>query len=247
LLTDHWLMRRLQVSKVNFQKRFCGLSEALDARDQRMLTALIASVVREGSNTVDVGANVGNVLRQLVTAAPKGRHYAIEPIPNLARALRANFPMVEVHEVALSNRPGEADFEQVVAQPALSGFRVLESRKRGVEVQTLRVETRRLDDIVPDGTAIAFIKIDVEGAVLQVLEGARRVITQSRPHIVFEFGGPWEGYGTTCDDIHQLVVVRHGLALYGLDGSGPYDLRTFIRRLEACDLWNFVASPSAKR
>jgi FkbM family methyltransferase len=247
VLSDHWLLRRLVAAKVNFQKRFLGLSEALDARDDRLLSALIASVVREDSNTVDVGAHQGKVVRQFLAAAPRGHHYAIEPIPDRARALREKFPTVEVHEVALSNRAGEADFELVVDHTALSSFHVLDSRKRGMRMQTLRVQTRRLDDLVADGMRIDFIKIDVEGAVLQVLEGAERVITRSRPHVVFEFGGPWEGYGTTCQDVHDLLVGRYGLALFGLDGSGPYDAHAFTRRLARCDLWNFVAcAPPAR-
>ena len=96
---------------------------------------------------------------------------------------------------------------------------------------------------MPHDRGIDFIKIDVEGAALQVLQGARRVVMQSRPCIAFEFGGLWEGYGTTCKDVHDLVVGEYGLMLFGIDGSGPHDARSLADRMSAADIWNFVARP----
>jgi hypothetical protein len=51
------------------------------------------------------------------------------------------------------------------------------------------VQALRLDDVLPAGTRVDLLKIDVEGAELEVLEGAQRTITEN-PHaaIIVEFG-----------------------------------------------------------
>jgi hypothetical protein len=53
----------------------------------------------------------------------------------------------------------------------------------------ISVSADRLDDIVPPErmTGIQVIKIDVEGFELRVLQGATRILEQSRPLVVFEF------------------------------------------------------------
>ena len=44
---------------------------------------VIRECLRESSNCIEVGANVGQILREVVRAAPKGQRIAFEPIPGL--------------------------------------------------------------------------------------------------------------------------------------------------------------------
>ena len=45
------------------------------------------------------------------------------------------------------------------------------------EIDQIRVETERLDQVIPENTRIDFIKIDVEGAEFEVLKGAEKNLT----------------------------------------------------------------------
>ena len=52
----------------------------------------MALTLAEDACCVDVGANVGAVLRHMVEFAPRGRHVAFEPLPELAALLAARVP-----------------------------------------------------------------------------------------------------------------------------------------------------------
>lgn len=52
---------------------------------------------------------------------------------------------------------------------------------------TIQVETRKLDDIIPEGLAVNVLKVDSEGADALVLAGAERLLrTHSIRHVFFE-------------------------------------------------------------
>lgn len=63
--------------------------------------AVMERVLRADSIGLDIGAHAGSSLRDLVRLAPRGSHWAFEPLP-FAAGLRTDFPLVEVCEVALS-------------------------------------------------------------------------------------------------------------------------------------------------
>ena len=54
---------------------------------------------------------------------------------------------------------------------------------------------------------VEFIKIDVEGAEFEVLQGAWKVLQANKPLVLFECGlGGADVYGTTPDDIFDLFA-----------------------------------------
>ena len=66
-----------------------------DLRDNEHLRLLLAFVLREDANCIDVGANVGEILEEIVRVAPRGRHIAYEPLPDHAADLAKRFPGVD--------------------------------------------------------------------------------------------------------------------------------------------------------
>ncbi len=154
-------------------------------------------IVPEGAVTVDVGANCGLYTRKL--ARLSRQVYAFEPSRKMADLLRrTSAPNVSVHEIALSDQTGNAelfipqdDQEPIYGLASLEP-RLVSSNKRGVSIS---VPTARLDAIVHQ--EVAFVKIDVEGHELNVLNGSVELLEHSQPVFLVE-----------AEDRHRAEATR---------------------------------------
>ena len=143
-------------------------------------------IVPERSVTIDVGANCGLYTRKL--ARLSRRVHAFEPSPKMAALLRrTSASNVSVHEIALSDQIGDAELfiPQDDNQPVY-GLASLEPRRVASEqaVVATKVPTARLDAIVHE--EVAFVKVDVEGHELNVLNGAVELLEHSQPVFLVE-------------------------------------------------------------
>ena len=210
------------------------------ARDDRAILLILDMVLQEDSNCIDVGAHAGAVLSAMLRLAPRGQHLAWEPLPHLATRLQTRFPTVDVRCAALSDHGGEEEFVFVTTNPGQSGLR-LRTHDQAEEIERIRVNVESLDATIPAGYVPALIKIDVEGAEGEVLRGAKNTIVNHRPVVVFEHGvGGADRYGTTSDELFQLLVGEAGMRIFDMDGAGPYSRREFSAAFEG-PMWNWVA------
>jgi FkbM family methyltransferase len=215
----------------------------LDAEDGDNLARIIRYVMRGDGCGLDVGAHYGSVLSQLVAVAPRGHHHAFEPLPHLAAGLRAEFPTVTVHECALAAAAGSSTFHRAVQNEGYSGLRRRTYERPDEPVEILKVQMQRLDDLLPPELPVQFCKIDVEGAELGVLEGARNTLTRWKPYVFFEHGlGAADHYGTTPEMIHAFMG-EVGLAIFEPDGRGPLSANELRGIFDANTRWNFLARP----
>lgn len=215
-----------------------------EAIDNRNLELLIGFVLRADSNCIDLGANQGRFLAQMVARAPLGRHVAFEPLPALAAELREAFPHVEIHEAAVADVAGEAEFVSVAEDPAYSGLR--ERRYPDASWHTTRIPVRVevLDEQLPEDYVPTLVKIDVEGAELGALRGALHTIRRHRPYVVFEHGlGASDRYGTTPEMVHELLTEQAGLRVFDMDATGPLSAEQFASLYHSGTRWNFFAMP----
>ncbi len=160
----------------------------------------LGNALQPGDTFVDVGANLGIMTLAAARAiGPTGKIFAFEPFPQTKRLLERTVwanglaDIVTIHQAAVSNKGGTAEFfigptcghnslfpleETHLAEAAVSGS--------GGKVQVKMV---RLDETIPAGTSIRLIKIDAEGAELEVLESAAALIrAQPEISLVVEFG-----------------------------------------------------------
>lgn len=161
------------------------------------------SIIRADTNCIDVGCHYGSVLSRFCSLAPKGRHVAVEPIPEKVAFLRRKFPDVDVRQLALSDTPGTAMF---YVDREKSGFSGLAKHAEG-SFRAIEVPCERLDTIVPRDRRFSVLKIDVEGAELQVLRSATELIHRDSPVILFECGpsGP-SSFGYAAGDIQRFFL-----------------------------------------
>ncbi len=207
------------------------------------IRAVIASTLREDSSYVDVGANRGQVLSEAVRIAPHARHIAFEPIPALAEELGRTFPGVECRQLALAAAPDVTQFCHFTGLDGWSGLRrspeISDERGRPeyitVTVSTLDTELAGWDPSV--------IKIDVEGAELAVLQGARATLASARPLVIFEHVAEAAKLYDGSSQALWEELSELGYEVFAVTGEGPFTRATFGRQ---SDVVNWLARPRAK-
>lgn len=182
----------------------------------RQTINIMQKVLKNDSNCIDVGCHKGEMLQLMLKYSPKGQHHGFEPIPFMYENLKKNFNLPNCHfyNLALSDNKGNTTFNYVVNQPAYSGIKKRNYDNKEVEIQEIKVELNKLDDVIPSGQKITLIKIDVEGAELGVLKGSTTIIKRDKPFVIFEHGkGASDFYGTTPNDIYSLLVEECGMKI----------------------------------
>ena len=174
----------------------------------RMTTEILQKILRQDSNCIDVGAHKGEVLTKMLEFAPEGQHFAIEPIPHLYEALQKGYGhKVQVISQAISDRQGITTFQHVRNAEAYSGLKPRSYDIARPDVNEMKIATTTLDAVVPEGTRIELIKIDVEGGEYDVMLGAKKILNRDRPILIFECGqGGIDHYGYDPDDIWSLLT-----------------------------------------
>lgn len=147
----------------------------------------LARFVPAGGVAIDAGANVGLYSYGLSRFCKKVHSFEINPAHcRMLRDFAA--PNVEIHGVGLSNAPGE----KTLYTPVHPSGMVLESWASlepgncpgAREYLETRVRVVPLDEM--NFPECVFLKVDVEGHELQVLEGAENTLRRTRPRILIE-------------------------------------------------------------
>ncbi|MCX7593370.1 MAG: FkbM family methyltransferase [Fischerella sp.] len=211
---------------------------------------VMARIINNSMNCIDVGAHLGSVLSAIKRLSPHGKHIAIEPIPYKCRWLKQKFPDVEVLQLAISNCVGETKF---FLQPHCSGFSGLRLHNSGCSseyIETIRVNCSRLDDIVPSDRCVGFIKIDVEGAELAVLQGGEALLKRCQPFVILECTKSGLAAHDVCSrDIYDFIY-DHSYSLFlfkdWLAGGEALSYEKFVKSMQyPFQAFNFLAVPRA--
>ena len=211
-----------------------------DARDHRHFDVILSALLGPDDLCVDVGANVGTVTDTIVRCAPEAKHVLIEALPDLAARLAERFPGCEVHAVACSDHEGRESFTRVVERPTRSGLDPGQV-KAGMTTQTLDVPVTTLDRLL-GGRDPRVIKIDVEGAELQVLRGAQETLGRARPVVLFEHQPAPESVDRESTTLHRLLVDLE-YRIFDIDGVGPLTEGELVETCRTGRVWNFIATP----
>jgi len=198
--------------------------------EQDRIEQAMQQIIQPDVNCIDIGCHIGSSLSLMLHYSPLGRHIAFEPVPEKAEWLRRKFPEVEIHPLALGDKCERLTFFQNVSRPGFSGF-AKTNTTRDVVVEQI-VDCEMLDNVVGPERKYTFVKIDVEGAELLVLRGARRMIGRDAPIILFE---------SSHDGAAKLGLKREDLYTFLLDELGykVFLVKDFLNKRAALDLAGF--------
>jgi FkbM family methyltransferase len=157
-----------------------------------VIQAALVRLVGRGDVVYDVGAHAGffAVLAQRATG-DAGRIVAFEANPDVAERLRRNLELNGGASARVVGRPVAAESGPVVfvagPTPQADSLRPPVVVGGSPRRPSLELDAVTLDEILDGGERSPdVIKIDVEGAELAVLQGARKAIASARPQIVCE-------------------------------------------------------------
>lgn len=178
--------RLKRLSWILFPHRFAKRYLSYEDTWAEMEEAIVPIFLSKTTECVDVGANYG---RYTVLMSLFSRHvHAFEPSSECVASLQNMcLPNASIYHCALSSAEGFSEY----FVPVLEGSRItgLGTLDRSVlsayrNVDALRVPTSTLDSLC--AKSISFVKIDVEGHEMDVLNGGRKLISEQKPVFMVE-------------------------------------------------------------
>jgi FkbM family methyltransferase len=174
---------------------------------------------------LDIGAHEGQTVDKLRQVFPAVPIHAFEPTPETAADLRRNtarYRDITVHELALSDSNGTAEFHSNAGSQTNSLLENDSGNDRMFGQYTahrarIKVQTRRLDDWAaehkPSGRG--FVKIDVQGAEHLVVSGGKSFLA-SQVDVILSEASLTNLYRGQSDlfSLHRLLTEELGFELY---------------------------------
>lgn len=230
-------------------KIFPGLAfrSLQDIKQGKLVGQILEKVLKkETSVYIDVGCHRGEILKMALKLSPKGEHFAFEAIPVYYERLEKDFgQLVQIKNCAVTNYMGETNFNYVESNPMFSGIKKRDYPKPE-KISKITIPTSTLDIELRDWSNIDLIRIDVEGAEFDVIDGAKRVIFEHKPVILFEHQEGAAGYyDNGPDKMWDVLVAQLGMSINTLkgylDGKKPFTAAHFRLLFETGQETFFVA------
>jgi len=196
----------------------------------------VADHLSPSGTFIDVGAHIGYYsLKAATLVGPSGHVVSVEPNPQTLPKLRSNIAanvetntarMVSVWPVACAQSESTLQFfaapESNTGESSLSKENASQEGSAPVPYE---VRARPLDAIVKEAKLdrVDVIKIDVEGAELQVLKGAAQTLDDYRPVIVIELiPNQLQAMGTSVEEVTKFLA-SHGYTMDRQMGNANYE------------------------
>jgi FkbM family methyltransferase len=197
---------------------------------------------------IDAGANVGNMTIKYKALFPDATIHAFEPFHESYSQLVRNtykLPNIHTNQLGLADHEGTRQFHANQTASTNSLLQATQGALKGTngerfkQTSVISVELVTLDSyaLAHDITHIDILKLDVQGAEPQVLQGAARLIASGSINIIFTeiMAAPfYQGQ----QQFHEALVMYHHL---GFNLYNFYDLSAFegpLRQLDAIFIRN---------
>lgn len=208
----------------------------LTGTHEPMVHEALRRTLGPGGVFVDIGSNIGyTALLAAGIVGPSGRVVALDAQRECAEATQINARLNGLHQVqALHSAAGAASGEQevIVTQDSL-WTRLASVGEHPLEVRRDRVAVTSVDDLATRLVlpGVDVVKIDVEGAELEVLAGMQRVLAEQRPFVIAEMHDRNAEFCRAMATARYRVVNLDGLDAVAEAGANVHVLCEPVERV----------------
>lgn len=202
----------LEYGKIITSMRICGLDLLPPGAGQNLKLV------------IDIGANTGLWSRHFLNCAKPEKLISYEPVPHVFKELETILrphPFAEARCIALGNSQGKRTFyvtkDTTGASLLPPKAEMNELVKGNWDVQEeINCEADTLDNQLNGLPTVDLLKIDVQGAEIEVLKGATNTLTRTRYLLVeFNYMDQYEG-GSSLTDLHEYITLKTGFYLHNI-------------------------------
>ena len=167
--------------------------------------SVISKLVKENSNCIDIGANLGTHSVWLSRHCFKGYTISIEPQFYIFSLLSTNLMLNDCMnclpiKAFVSNKEVDT-INAAVFSPNVNKFNYGEFSINSIANDGIATPVIKLDNIHSFGK-VDFIKMDCEGTEQEVLLSGHKLLTHDKPHLYLEYNGI-NGNQSIIDTLHD--------------------------------------------
>lgn len=184
------------------------------------MTAMAQKKIQPGWHILDIGAHIGYyTLLFGAHCAPEGAVAAFEPSTEAFNSLNDNIELnqmkhISTFRLALSNH---------------RGYAVMKSENRGLMLQDEEGTPEETTEMIPfddfwptlNWSRLDLVKIDVEGAEMDILVGMENVLQRFHPHLFVEIHPLYlkKIFHSSADNVLRLLTEKHHYHLVPVDST----------------------------
>jgi FkbM family methyltransferase len=186
-LSNIYLKKYNQIAHYSFE--YVGQSIEIDGCYEIKELELVNSWLKRvkpdifNGTCLDIGANIGN--HSIFYSKNFNQVFAFELLPKNLELLKLNcskFKNIKIFDFGLSDIDDKINFN---FDPSNLGA-TSKLNLHGNNIKNISLPVKKLDDLEFDKSTVSFIKLDVEGSEIDVLNGGSKFLTEFKPVIVFE-------------------------------------------------------------
>jgi FkbM family methyltransferase len=214
---------------------------------------LLRTLVKPGSCAVDVGANKGIYSYALSKYCSVVE--AFEPQPDCSSVITAYSLLlrknINVHTCGLSDVKDKLVLhipciEGRLRRSRATGLASFEEKKYPNQFVDIEVPVHKLDDYNLEN--VSFIKIDVEGHEMRVINGAKETIVRNKPILLVEIEKRHLSKQTTVEFVIQYIE-KLGYETFFLRDKEMLKFNSFasqrVTEIQEGNIYNFIFKPKA--
>lgn len=181
---------------------------------------LISKLVQPGDTCADIGANYGMMTDVMAAkVGSTGRVYAFEAHPFNAKILARRMKLKGFDQIVTVENKAVSDGKQKSVllfagrRSSPNEWNIVGHDVEGHSTKAaMEIPAIALDEYFTPQKRIHLLKVDVEGAEVNVLNGAQRLLADSKPAVIIEFHGveAWQ---------QRQALFPAGYTFYTLEGK----------------------------